>query len=93
MKKITLTKVAAPLAALSFGLASFGMATAASAATPRPGCGYGDENHSHQAAPGQDPLDLRPGKGTGDSQHPHTAPPGQAPDGAGDQNNPRRGCN
>ena len=64
----------------------------ASAEAPRPGCGYGDDNHSHQAAPGRDPLDLRPGRGGGDGNHPHTAPPGQAPDGAGDQSGPMRGC-
>lgn len=59
---------------------------------PRPGCGYGDTNHAHQAAPGQDPLRLRPGAGTGDRNHPHTAPPGQAPEGGGDQSGPMRGC-
>lgn len=68
------------------------LAAPAAAEAPRPGCGYGDDNHAHQAAPGRDPLGLRPGKGKGDDQHPHTAPPGQAPDGAGDQSSPRRGC-
>ncbi len=78
----------APLLLLPF-LAS----TPASAATPpRPGCGYGDSNHAHQAAPGQDPMGLRPGKGSGDRNHPHTAPPGQAPDDGGDQSGPMRGC-
>lgn len=73
------------LAALAFG-------TAGLAEAPRPGCGYGDDNHAHQAAPGRDPLGLRPGRGTGDRQHPHTAPPGQAPADGGDQSSPRRGC-
>lgn len=59
---------------------------------PRPGCGYGDDNHDHQAAPGLDPLNLRPGKGTGDTNHPHTAPPGQAPDDGGAGTSVRRGC-
>ncbi len=69
------------------------LATApASAEPPRPGCGYGDDNHSHQAAPGRDPMNLRPGRGSGDDNHPHTAPPGQAPDNAGDQSGPMRGC-
>ncbi len=64
----------------------------AAAEPPRPGCGFGDEQHSHQAAPGLDPLDLRPGAGVGDPNHQHTAPPGQAPDDGGDQSSPRRGC-
>ncbi|NHA68589.1 hypothetical protein [Phycicoccus flavus] len=64
----------------------------AAAEPPRPGCGYGDTNHSHQAAPGLDPLGLRPGAGTGDPVHPHTAPPGQAPADGGDQSGPMRGC-
>ena len=59
---------------------------------PRPGCGYGDDNHDHQAAPGLDPLNLRPGKGSGDTNHPHTAPPGQAPDDGGADTSVRRGC-
>lgn len=67
-------------------------ATPASAAAPRPGCGYGDTNHSHQAAPGRDPLGLRPGLGIGDEVHQHTTAPGLAPEGAGDQDNPQRGC-
>ncbi len=66
--------------------------TPASAEPPRPGCGFGDDNHSHQAAPGQDPLNLRPGRGSGDANHPHTAPPGQAPADGGDQSGPMRGC-
>lgn len=68
-------------------------ATPASAETPpRPGCGYGDTQHAHQAAPGQDPHGLRPGKGSGDTNHEHTAPPGQAPADGGDQSGPMRGC-
>lgn len=69
-----------------------GVAPASAAVPPRPGCGFGDDNHAHQAAPGRDPLGLRPGAGNGDANHPHTAPPGQAPAGAGDQSSPRRGC-
>lgn len=68
-------------------------ATAAAETPPRPGCGYGDENHAHQAAPGRDPMGLRPGDGRGDDQHDHTLPPGQAPAGGGDQSGPMRGCN
>ncbi|WP_420452945.1 hypothetical protein [Ilumatobacter sp.] len=64
----------------------------ASAEPPRPGCGYGDTNHSHQAAPGLDPLDLRPGLGKGDPNRDHTTAPGRAPEDGGDQSNPRRGC-
>lgn len=67
-------------------------AVSAEPVPPRPGCGYGDTNHAHQAAPGRDPLGLRPGLGLGDENHPHTFPPGQAPVGAGDQSSPRRGC-
>ncbi len=59
---------------------------------PRPGCGYGDDRHAHQAAPGRDPLNLRPGEGSGDANHPHTLPPGQAEPGQGDQSAPMRGC-
>lgn len=66
------------------------------AAPPAPGCGFGDVNHVHMAAPGLDPLELRPGAGTGDDQHQHTVPPGQARQGgvdAGDASgSPRRGC-
>jgi len=82
-------------AALAGGLLSLLVAlpAAADATPPRPGCGFGDENHAHQAAPGRDPLALRPGKGTGDPNHDHTAPPGQAPDDGGDQTGPMRGCN
>jgi hypothetical protein len=69
-----------------------GAAPASAETPPRPGCGYGDTNHAHQAAPGQDPKMLRPGKGTGDDNHKHTAPPGQAPAGGGDQSGPMRGC-
>jgi hypothetical protein len=66
-----------------------GPAAAFADGPPRPGCGYGDENHNHQAAPGQDPEGLRPGNGAGDR---HTAPPGQAPDDGGEPGNPQRGC-
>ena len=88
MKRLMTTIVSVGMA-LAFSIVA---ATGAAAEPPRPGCGYGDTNHAHQAAPGLDPLGLRPGKGLGDEQHPHTAPPGQAPDGAGDQSSPRRGC-
>ncbi len=83
------------LVALAAGVGVVGLSVTAVSAEPlqpRPGCGYGDTNHAHQAAPGLDPLNLRPGKGLGDENHPHTAPPGQAPAGAGDQSSPRRGC-
>jgi hypothetical protein len=87
------TVARAGLAALLTASLSFvAVMPSATALPPRPGCGFGDLQHSHQAAPGLDPLGLRPGRGTGDENHPHTAPPGQAPDGAGDQSNPRRGC-
>ena len=81
-------------ALLTIPLAALMLSTApASADTPpRPGCGYGDTNHAHQAAPGQDPLNLRPGMGAGDENHVHTAPPGQAPVDGGDQSGPMRGC-
>lgn len=59
---------------------------------PRPDCGFGDVNHNHQAAPGQDPEGLRPGDGRGDRNQQHTAPPGQAPDDGGEPGNPQRGC-
>lgn len=85
----TALSTAAPLLALAVVVAS---GSAASAEPPRPGCGFGDTQHAHQAAPGQDPLGLRPGAGTGDNVHPHTAPPGQAPADGGDQSSPRRGC-
>jgi len=50
-----------------------------------------DDHHSHQAAPGRDPMDLRPGATESDPNHMHTAAPGQPPAGgvAGD---PARGC-
>lgn len=74
-------------------IASIGIATGpAEAIPPRPGCGFGDTNHSHQAAPGLDPLNLRPGNGTGDENHPHTMPPGQFPDDFEAPLDPRRGC-
>lgn len=69
----------------------------ASAEPPRPGCGYGDDNHSHQAAPGQD--DLRPGNGPAANNgngggvatgFTHTAPPGQVDNVPNDD--PARGC-
>ncbi|MGI8939834.1 MAG: hypothetical protein ACR2JF_16785 [Iamia sp.] len=82
-----------PALALAAGLTLAAFAAGpATAEPPRPGCGYGDANHAHQAAPGRDPMGLRPGKGTGDAQHPHTAPPGQAPADGGDQSGPMRGC-
>jgi hypothetical protein len=59
---------------------------------PRPGCGFGDTNHNHQAAPGLDPAGLRPGHGHGDQVHEHTAPPGLIPAGEGEPDDPRRGC-
>lgn len=59
---------------------------------PRPGCGYGDDQHNHQAAPGLDPLNLRPGKGHGDENHEHTAPPGHLTEDDGAPDNPQRGC-
>ncbi len=59
---------------------------------PRPGCGFGDTNHNHQAAPGRDPAGLRPGHGYGDDNNEHTAPPGLIPAGEGEPDNPRRGC-
>ncbi len=82
------------LAAVSLmAFATVVAAPSASAEPPRPGCGYGDSNHSHQAAPGRDPLGLRPGAGSDtNSTHTHTAPPGQALDGGGVQGSPRRGC-
>lgn len=86
-----LRRTIALTAATSAAALCFTAATA-SAEPPRPGCGYGDDNHSHQAAPGLDPLDLRPGLGKGDTNRMHTTAPGQAPDDGGDQSNPRRGC-
>jgi hypothetical protein len=59
---------------------------------PRPGCGFGDTNRNHQAAPGRDPAGLRPGHGYGDDNNEHTAPPGLISAGAGEPDNPRRGC-
>jgi hypothetical protein len=72
-------------------ISATGLATSFQQA-PRPGCGYGDDNHNHQAAPGLDPLNLRPGNGKGDPNHTHTAPPGQAPAGGGQSGDPMRGC-
>ncbi|MEO6144153.1 MAG: hypothetical protein ABIP19_09260 [Dermatophilaceae bacterium] len=83
------TALAGPVLALCLLGAT---APGAGAEPPRPGCGYGDDNHAHQAAPGRDPQNKRPGKGTGDGNHPHTAPPGQAPADGGDQSGPMRGC-
>lgn len=87
MRRITLTLVA--------GLLATGSLLAPASAEqlqPRPGCGYGDTNHNHQAAPGLDPAGLRPGNGFGDPNNEHTAPPGQAPEGGGEADDPRRGC-
>ncbi len=67
-----------------------GAAPASAETPPRPGCGYGDTNHAHQAAPGQDPL--RPGESTSDKNHEHTAAPGQAPAGGDHPSGPMRGC-
>jgi len=86
-----LTRAAVLLAVPMVSVPLFGVGPALAAA-PRPGCGYGDTNHAHQAAPGQDPKGLRPGSGAGDQNHPHTTPPGQAPQNGGDQTSPRRGC-
>lgn len=72
--------------------ASLGLAIPTGALPPHPGCGFGDVNHSHQAPPGLDPLNLRPGEAHGDVNHPHTAPPGQAPADGGDQTSPIWGC-
>jgi len=70
-----------------------GVAPASAETPPRPGCGYGDTNHAHQAAPGQDPMELRPGKGIGDDDDGrHTAPPGQTQAGDGNPDGPMRGC-
>ena len=88
----TTTRLAAAVG-MTIGLSLAGATTAGAEVPPSPGCGYGDTNHNHQAAPGLDPLGLRPGKGLGDEVNPHTAPPGQAPDGAGEPDDPRRGCN
>ena len=77
--------------ALLVGVAA-GTASATEDLQPRPGCGFGDENHNHQAAPGLDPDGLRPGHGFGDEVNEHTAPPGLIPAGEGEQDNPRRGC-
>ena len=79
-------------ALLALPVLSFPLLGAAPAAAepPRPGCGYGDEQHEHQAAPGQDPEGLRPGNGKGDQNNKHTAPPGQAGD--TQVEGPMRGC-
>ena len=69
-----------------------GSALATEDLQPRPGCGFGDANHNHQAAPGLDPDGLRPGHGHGDQINEHTAPPGLIPAGEGEADNPRRGC-
>lgn len=89
MSLISRTVVLLAVPALSVPLL---VATPALAEPPRPGCGYGDSNHAHQAAPGLDPLGLRPGRGLGDRNNQHTAPPGQAPADGGDQTGPMRGC-
>ena len=86
-------RLAAALASPVLALGLLGaLAPSASAEAPRPGCGYGDDNHAHQAAPGLDPLELRPGFGYGDEQNDHTTAPGQAPEDGGDQSGPMRGC-
>jgi hypothetical protein len=69
-----------------------GPASATEDLQPRPGCGFGDTNHNHQAAPGLDPAGLRPGHGYGDAVNEHTAPPGRIPAGQGEADDPRRGC-
>ena len=92
MTATTRRAILGALAATVLSLPLLVASPASAAEPPRPGCGYGDGNHAHQAAPGLDPLGLRPGKGTGDAVHPHTAPPGQAPAGAGDPSGPMRGC-
>jgi hypothetical protein len=69
-----------------------GSALATEDLQPRPGCGFGDTNHNHQAAPGLDPEELRPGHGFGDEVNEHTAPPGLIPAGEGEPDDPRRGC-
>ena len=84
------TIVSAAIAALVLAFVP-AAAGAADLQQPRPGCGFGDDNHNHQAAPGRDPMGLRPGKGGGDANHDHTAPPGQA--GGGQPGDPARGCN
>lgn len=84
----TADHVAASAAAVAPSFAT----SASDGQPPRPGCGYGDDNHDHQAAPGLDPLGLRPGNGKGDPNHMHTAPPGQAPAGGGADFDARRGC-
>ena len=65
--------------------AELGPSFATDGQPPRPGCGYGDDNHDHQARrPGQDSSESAAReKGLGDKNHPHTAPPGQAPDDGG----------
>lgn len=78
-------------AALLVGVVA-GPASATEELQPRPGCGFGDANHNHQAAPGLDPAELRPGHGHGDEVNEHTAPPGLIPAGEGEADNPRRGC-
>lgn len=88
---MTVTKRLTAALITTLAVALFSAAPAA-AEPPRPGCGYGDDNHAHQAAPGQDPKGLRPGAGNGDGNHEHTAPPGQAPENGGDQSGPMRGC-
>lgn len=87
------TRILAILASVAmFTGAAAGPAMATDTLQPRPGCGFGDTNHNHQAAPGLDPAGLRPGNGRGDDVHEHTAPPGLIPAGMGEPDNPRRGC-
>lgn len=84
------------LALLAATLMASASAVPAVAAPPAPGCGFGDDNHVHMAAPGLDPMELRPGAATGDDNHSHTAPPGQARrmgvDAGDPAESPRRGC-
>lgn len=90
MNRITTRSLAGLAAGIALVASTF--AGAAGAEPPRPGCGFGDDNHSHQAAPGQDPENLRPGDGAGDDNHEHTVPPGLAPEDGGVQGDPARGC-
>jgi hypothetical protein len=87
------TRVLGMLASAALFVGALGAPAAATEdLQPRPGCGFGDTNHNHQAAPGLDPEGLRPGHGYGDQVNQHTAPPGLIPAGAGEPDDPRRGC-
>lgn len=48
------TRTAVLLCVPALALPLLGAAPAAAAQSPRPGCGFGDDNHSHPAAPGRD---------------------------------------